>query len=133
MSQRDCFAAGPATPHSAEYSSSPAVGVTIGMLSVVNMGHLLMWSGHSGTGDSPTSRDRELRIAPLRTCGTGHGVTGPQEDKRHPLAPQAARSLHQLPPLAVLAADELIRLRAVRRLHLRGVPLQLLAGAERDV
>src|SRR5262245_54632335 len=39
-----------------------------------------------------------------------------------------ARRLHQLPPLAVLAADERVGLGAVAGLHRRGVPLQLLAG-----
>ena len=41
MSHSDCFATGPATPQSAEYSSSLPVGLEIGMLSVVNMGEAL--------------------------------------------------------------------------------------------
>src|SRR5687767_11013550 len=111
MSHSDSLATGPATPHNAEYSASSAVGLTTGMLSVVNMGE-----------------------APRRRTPPARAVGGALL-QRHPPPVRAgfAERSHQLPPLAVLAADELVGLRTVRRLHLLGVPHQLLAGAERDV
>src|SRR4051812_42291692 len=49
--------------------------------------------------------------------------------RRPALHSTSPRVLRQHPPLAVLAADERVRLRGVAGLHAFGVPLQLLARA----
>src|SRR5688500_18114523 len=75
-------------------------------------------------------QSREMTRPPLRTSKgprvINDGPSGIFQDVR-------AAALGQRPPLAVLAAEVLLGLGRVGELHVLRVPLQPLAGAERDV
>ncbi len=80
----------------------------------------------------PSSARRGTGFQPVRTTSLVEYVSPRSSTSRTGWKP-VPRSRVQLPPLAVRPADERVGLGGVGRLHLRRVPLELLADAVGDV